>query len=230
MEIKSGTQLTLDKIMTNQSYTPTYEDIFPKVKAILMTVNQAIEVAIPGSKEFFETKEKIIDRYLFPHLVRFFLKDQLETIGLSVKMEEEEEPITDYLFKSLTNNGLMISYNGFRLKILKADNGDLPVPYSDAKSKYYNQQLPLIQDFPSDSKTVCPNLIILWEINSNYDFLQLRLACPKSGYKTRDSVKAYFNEPVPHTAELIKTTKQEVIEEDLEVVKKEVDIKETDIQ
>lgn len=229
MEIKIGTQLTLDKIMIEQSYTPTYEEIFPKVTPLLITVNQAIEDAIPRAKGFFETQNKNIDRYLFPHLVRFFLKGQLETNDLSVKMEEEEEPITEYLFESLTNNGLIISYNGFRLKILKADNGKLPVPYSDAKSKYYNQQLPLISDFPNNSKTICPNLIILWEINSNYDFYQLRLACPKSGNKTRESVQAYFNEPVPHAAELIKPKKQEVIEEDIKIVKKEVDIKKENI-
>jgi hypothetical protein len=136
-------------------------------------------------------------------------------------MDEEEEPETEYHFESLTNNGLMVSYNGFRLKIFKSDNGDLPIPYSEAKSRYYSQQLPLLEDLPVNSKIIHPNLIVLWSVNFKYDFYELRLACPKSGNKTRDSVQAYFNEPVPHSVELIKAKEQVNIEDDIKVVKKE---------
>ena len=218
MRIGESEQLTLDQIITNQSYTPSFVDIFPKVKPLLIMVNQSLEDAIPSAKEFFETQSKSIDRYLFPHLVRFYVKSDLETAGLSIQMdEEEEEPEAGYQFERLVNNGLSGTYNGFRFRILKADKGELPIPFSGAKKRYYNQQLPLLLDMPPDSKVVRPNLVILWEVNTKYNFHQLRLACPKSGDKTRDSVEAYFNEPIPHAAELVKAKKSKAAEEDVDL-------------
>jgi len=218
MRIGESEQLTLDQIITNQSYTPSFVDIFPKVKPLLIMVNQSLEDAIPSAKEFFKTQSKSIDRYLFPNLVRFYVKSHLETAGLSIQMdEEEEEPEASYQFERLVNNGLSGMYKGFRFRILKADKGELPIPVSRAKKRYYNQQLPLLLDMPLDSEVVCPNLVILWEVNTKYNFHQLRLACPKSGDKTRDSVEAYFNEPIPHAAELVKAKKSKAAEEDVDL-------------
>jgi len=222
MKIIKGEQLTLAQIITKGCYTPSFEDIFPKVKPLIIMVNQYLEGAIPRAKEFFETQGKSIDRYLFPHLVRFYVKIQLETAGFSIQMDEEEEPEASYEFERLVNNGLSGSYNGFRFRILKADKGELPIPFSGAKKRYYNQQLALLLDLPPDSELVRPNLIILWEVNTKYDFHQLRLACPKSGDKTRDSVEAYFNEPVPHAAELLKAQESRLAEEDLDLDIKEI--------
>jgi len=218
MKTVKSEQLTLDQIITGQSYVPSFADIFPKVRPLLILVNQSLEDAIPSAKEFFEAQDKSIDRYLFPHLVRFYVKSQLETAGLSIQMdEEEEEPETNYQFERLVNNGLSGTYNGFRFRVLKADKGELPIPFSNAKKRYYNQQLPLLLDMPPDSEVVRPNMVILWEVNMRYDFHQLRLACPKSGDKTRGSVEAYFNEPVPHAAELLKARESRVAEDDLDL-------------
>jgi len=218
METGKSTQLTLDQIITNQSYTPSFTEIFPKVKPLLIMVNQSLEEAIPRAKDFFETQEIDIDRYLFPNLVRFHAKSHLETAGLSIQMDEEEESETGYQFERLVNNGLSGTYNGFRFRILKADKGELPIPgVSVTKKRYYNQQLPLQLDIPFDSECIHLNLVILWEVNFKYDFYQLRLACPKSGGNTRDSVQAYFNEPIPHAAELIKAREVKTSEEEIEL-------------
>jgi hypothetical protein len=222
MRVGESEQLTLDQIITSQSCTPSFMDIFPKVKPLLIMINQSLEDAIPNAKEFFETQSKSIDRYLFPNLVRFYVKSHLETAGLSIQMDEEEEPEASYQFERLVNNGLSGTYNGFRFRILKADKGELPIPYSEVKKRYYNQQLPLLLDMPPDSEVVRPNLVILWEVNTKYDFHQLRLACPKSGDKTRDSVEAYFNEPIPHAAELVKAKKSKAAEEDVDFNIKEI--------
>lgn len=222
MKIEIGGQLTLDQIITNQSYTPAFVDVFPKVRPLLIMINQSLEDAIPKAKEFFEVQGKSIDRYLFPNLVRFYAKSHLETAGLSIQMDEEEEPETGYQFERLVNNGLSGTYNGFRFRILKADQGELPIPFSGAKRRYYNQQLPLILDVPPDSTVIRPNLIILWEVNTKYDFYQLRLACPKAGGKTRDSVEAYFNEPVPHAAELMKVKILKATEDDVDLTIKQI--------
>ncbi len=87
-----------------------------------------------------------------------------------------------------------------------------------------------MEDLLPDIKNIRLNLIILWEVTLNFDFYQLRLACPKSGYKTRDSVEAYFNEPVPHAAELVKVKKSNIVEEDIEITKKEVEMPKDNIQ
>jgi hypothetical protein len=63
MQKTNEKQLTLDKIIGNQNYIPTFEDIFPKVKSPLIQINQALEIAVPNAKGFFETQSKEIDRY-----------------------------------------------------------------------------------------------------------------------------------------------------------------------
>lgn len=208
-------------------YTPNFEDIFPKVKPLLIKVHQAFEEAVPEAKEFFESQEKNIDRYLFPNIVRYYVKDLLESAGFAIEMDEDEESVVDYQFQRLVNNGLSGTFKGFRFRILKADRGQLPVPGpSKPKQQFYNQQLPLHFGMPFDEyiKIVRPNLIVLWEVDAHHDFLRLRLACPKTGGVTRDSVQDYFNEPVPHAAELVKSKATEEFEEDIQVTKREKEI------
>lgn len=206
-------------------YTPTFEEIFPKVRRLLIRTHQALEEAIPKSKEFFETENRDIDRYLFPNLVRYYMKHFLEKVGYSVENDEDEESNVEYQFQRLVNNGLSGIFNGFRFRILKAaENGELPIPgLSERKQLYYNQQLYLPFYRPNElvGQHIRPNLIILWEIDSNTDFLQQRLACPKSGGKTKDSVQAYFNEPIPHGVELVKGKVSEETEEEIQVTRKE---------
>lgn len=207
---------------------PTFEEIFRKIRPLLIFTTQALEEAVPRAKDFFEGQGKGVDKYLFNDLVRYYVKCSLENAGFSVEEEEQEETVTDYQFHGLANNGLAGAFNCFRFRILKADHGELPLPGpSETKQQYYNQQLPLLFDIPFDEyvKTVHPNLLILWEVDAHHNFAQLRLACPKSGGKTRDSVQAYFNEPIPHAAEIVKgkmaTPEAEEGEEDIQITEKE---------
>ena len=59
MKTGIGEQLTLDQIIINQSYTPTFKDIFAKVKPLIIMITQSLEDAIPRAKEFFETQNKL---------------------------------------------------------------------------------------------------------------------------------------------------------------------------
>lgn len=225
MELKINKHSTPGNIITtNLPYVPTFEDIFPRVRPLLVVTTQAIEEAIPNAKGFFEAQGKSIDKYLFPNIVRYHIKCFMETTGLSVVMDEDEESVIEYQFQRLVNNGLSGIFSGFRFRILKADQGDLPIPGpSELKQQYYNQQLPLQFDIPLEEyiKSVHPNLIILWEVDNQHNFFQLRLACPKTGGKTRHSVEAYFNEPIPHAAELVKSKTIREPEEDIQITKKQ---------
>ena len=216
-----------NNITVELPYTPSFGDIFPRVKPLLIVIHQAFEEAVPKAKDFFELQEKSIDRYLFPNIVRYYLKELLQSAGFSIEMDEDEESLIEYQFQRLVNNGLSGTFNWFRFRILKTDHGELPVPGpSKPKQQYYNQQLPLHFGMPFDeyTKTVHPNLIILWEVDAHHDFLRLRLACPKTGGTTRGSVQGYFNEPVPHSAELVKSKVAEELEEDIQVTKKESEV------
>jgi len=213
-------------ISTKLPYTPTFEDVFPNVRWLLIHTNQAVEEAVPKAKEFFTASGKAVDKYLFNDLVRYYAKCRLQNYGFSV--EDDEKEIADYQFKALANNGLSGSFNGYPFRILKADRGDLPLPGpSERKQKFYHQQLCLPFDIALDehTRTTRLNLLVLWEVDVYYNFTQLRLACPKAGGNTRESVEAYFNQPIPHAAEIVarRTTAGGVTRgpEEIQITKKE---------
>lgn len=210
-------------------FLPPYEEVYADFKPILPTFYHALETAIQNAKAQFKLwgKEKV-DRFLFSHLVRYFAKDILNTDKLPIFDEFPEEDI-EYKFNLLVNNGLSGVYNGYSFRILKSAKGEIPLPPSKERLKYYNHQLfmtSLFEDKVSSIIKVRPNILILWDINSNYELTQLRLACTKASDLNQTKVQVHFNEPISHPAETM-SEKPKDIKEDLPISKKEAEIEET---
>jgi len=216
-DINSG-----NKITTELPSEPKFEDIYRETVALLIRTHEVMEKVIPQAKELFEKKGKPVNIYLFNDLVRYYAKELLEDSGFPV--EDDVEEVTEYEFKALLNNGLSGKFNGHRFRILKADHGSVPMPVSGTKKEFYTQppQLPLPLE---PSIKVRHNILILWEVDNQYNFLWLRLACPKAVGVTRASLEVYFNKPLPHAAEMIKIKDTAITTseypEDIKVTKKE---------
>jgi hypothetical protein len=185
-----------------------------------------MEKVIPQAKEFFVNIDKPVDIYLFNNLVRYYAKEILQDSGFTV--EDDVEEVNEYEFKPLCNNGLFGKFNGHFFRILKADHGSVPMPVSRKRREFYTQppQLPLPLDaLDKPGMKAGHNILILWEVDNQYNFLGLRLACPKAVGKTRESLEVYFNKPLPHAAEMIKTKATAITtsedSEDITVTKKE---------
>ena len=164
------------------------KDLEPLINDVYAALEDAPRLA---KEKFFEPQELKIDPFLINDIIRFYVKRYLTKLQFDVT--------EDYEVDDLANNGLKVRYHGYHVRILKADNGQLPVPgISENKKAFYNQQLTLDSlDFnKSNDDHLRPNILLLWELTDDYDFKQMLVACPKSGGKTRQSVTSYFNEPI----------------------------------
>lgn len=189
-----------NKITISSPVQPRFDDIYRETLTLLVRTHEVMERVIPQARELFEERGKSPDIYLFNDLVRYYARELLDKSGFA--LEDDGEDVTEYKFRALLNNGLSGTFNGRRFRILKSDHGSVPMPASRAKREFYTQP-PQLRLQLEPSVTVRHNILILWEVDDQYNFLRLRLACPKSVGVTRASLEVYFNEPLPHAAEMI---------------------------
>lgn len=164
---------------------------------------ESMETILPYFKE--RNPPVTVDRMLVNHMVRSEMKRILGSKGIAV--EEDDDGVngdtSELEMISLPQNGLFGSFANYDFRILKSDRGRPPVPGpSTLRQVWYGQQGSLF-GFKSEAD-LRPNVIFLWDFDSNYRSVNLRLACPKQGGKTRSSVATYWNKPVPHPVEMVK--------------------------
>lgn len=126
------------------------------------------------------------DVWLSPSLVRYHVLKDLEGSG-SLPLRAD--------LQGLANNGLIFSTRETNVRVLKSDEGDLPVPGQSIARRAFYQQLPL--GFVEEDAESPLNLVLLWDADRDYELIDLSLACPKAGALTRASVEAHWNHPLP---------------------------------
>jgi hypothetical protein len=157
-----------------------------------------------------------IDRALAPALVRKGAKRDLLATGKREKVEVVEDaspdspaglsPNADPTGKAefLSNLGLAVSAEGIRFRILRSDDGTVPVPGpSKARQAFYSQEAyfpgwdAMVREaighnvaIPSD----VTNCILHWDTDDEYNLTNVYLALPLSGDTTRESVQLHWNE------------------------------------
>jgi len=149
---------------------------------------------------YFKARDLEINRALVTCMIRYEVKIRLLNAGLDV-IEEPSDNLVDFdlSVEQLANNGLAGSFAGYSFKILKADDGRLPVPgHSRRKQDFYAQQLPLLE--LAAEASFRPNVVILWGFDPAYAIVQLRLAVPKAGAFSRASVQEHYNVSIMHPA------------------------------
>jgi hypothetical protein len=160
-------------------------------KVVASTLAKAIKVA----DDFFKAGRPF-DANFFADWVRYearelFRVEQLETTDADDSAIETQ---------TVANMGLQLYQNGLLFKVLKATNGMAPVPATEARINFFNQQLSVIKD--PRTKSLLPvdlNLIYLWECDDLRAFSGLTLLCPKSGGRSRESVTWHWIAPISIT-------------------------------
>ena len=151
---------------------------------------------------YFSRRERAINERLATDMLRYEMLSHLQQRG--IKAEEVNEPsLADddpkLQVDSIPNNGIQGTFNDWPFKILRSRDGRIPTPGNSIKRRaYYNQsgyqQFPL---FPADEDfQPRPNAVLLWNFDSPYESLHLRLAVP-SNVSDSGIVHCYYNEPVP---------------------------------
>jgi hypothetical protein len=193
---------------------PTFPHVLLQLQPIVPAMYGAIEAALQRTREFFEAEGMPIDRSLAPNLVRYYAKRLLAAEG-QVAVEEEAMSTSDYELQPLPNNGLSLTYDRHEIRILKSDDGAMPVPgESQSRQEFWNwngqQEFVFTYDneLTADSEEELPSLhlVVLWDVDSNYMLNKLLLGCPTSGNTTKESVSVYFLEEIPHPIEAIDLT------------------------
>jgi len=196
----------------NQPNIPGPDDTLISLRPLIPHVFHALEAGVEAARTFFDESQHKPDPYLFPCLVRYHAKLQLQS----------REQAAEYDLDSLANNGLFLAFGGHSIRILKSDDGKLPVPgWSRIKQEFYSQQLSFAfmtgESKPSDARL---NLVILWDLDPLWNLEKLTLVCPKAGGLTRESVEVYWEVQLPHPA-LLETAEVPLVEtEDLPITLK----------
>jgi hypothetical protein len=189
---------------------PGPEETLAQLAPLIPPLYRSIEASVQEARSFFDDREERVDPFLFPCLVRYHAKLLLEEAGQTA----------DYELDDLANNGLYLRFGGFQIRILKSDNGKLPVPGpSKPKQEFYSQQLEFDFMQSKSGQPACSllNLVILWDLSSLRNLERLTLVCPKAGSTTRDSVEQHWEIQIPHPADSMKTEPGITIVEDLEI-------------
>ena len=178
---------------------PSPEEVQKDLELIVPHIHTALEHGTLNARDFFEREDpdKLVDRYLAPNLVRYWAKKHLQNVGLQVT----EEP-AEFDLKPLPNNGLCLSAGHYRLRILKSDDGDPPIPGdSVSRQNFYHQiSIVLTTEDGTEIQEEVRNLLILWDIDRSYNLSGLSLAYPKSGKNTKASVQVHWHVPLEHPA------------------------------
>lgn len=189
---------------------PGPEETLAQLASLILPLYRSIEASIQEARGFFDEREVSVDPYLFPCLVRYHAKLFLEEAGQTA----------DYELDDLANNGLYLRFGGYQIRVLKSDNGKLPVPgTSRPKQEFYSQQLEFdfMQSAPGQPIRGLLNLVVLWDVTGLRNLERLTLVCPKAGSTTRDSVEQHWEIQIPHPAYLQESGPQFEVVEDLEM-------------
>ncbi|MCL5883908.1 MAG: hypothetical protein M1377_00890 [Deltaproteobacteria bacterium] len=169
---------------------PSPQVVLGDLSQLIPTLYDAIEAATAYARDFFEKREESVDTFFTPGLVRYITKQCLKAAGQTA----EEEDVFDV--GVMANNGLLLTYGTYRIRILKADGGDLPVAGpSKARQAFYHQ---LSLGLPGEEQWEKVNLVVLWDVDREYLFKELLLACPKGGGTSKSSIEKHWICPIPH--------------------------------
>jgi hypothetical protein len=183
---------------------PSPQEALAELEEVIPALYQAMETGCEEALQFFveraDRDKQIgrgdgrvdIDTDLHPSLVRFFAKREFDRLRVDADLFERE---------NLRNNGLSLKPTGrFNLRILKNDDGRVPLAGSSAsKLRYYQQAIPLLM---LEQETQRPwNLVVLWFLNEVKGLDYLSLVCPKTA--DDKAVEVWWQEPIPHPATTI---------------------------
>lgn len=167
-------------------------DLVPITPALYRTLEAAVFMA----HNYFAQRERDVDLSHHANIVRYEAK---------VLFEEQNFPMGD-----LANNGVLLTYKNYRIRILKADQGRVPCPGTTRAKQQFYRQLPLarVGDAPASVRPPeeITNLLLIWDVTATYALADLLVACPKYGDADRASVETFWKELLPHPAELVAPT------------------------
>lgn len=167
------------------------ELVMAALEPLLLAVYEAFEIVLPEVEDLIAREG--IDRTsaIFNHLVRCKAKSRLRRFDC--KDEGEEEGV--FQLEHVLMDGLALEYRGLRFRILKG--AVLPTAQSVQRQRFYQQELPIWS--PAMPAPSLRTLVILWDVDSTWQFAHLYLVAPKGG--DARTAEFYWQREITHPAE-----------------------------
>lgn len=201
------------------THTPQPEEILKKYTPTLKLLVAALLEGAKHARAYADWMDESVDRTLSPAHVRkgakrFLDKQQKDSVSVS---DEEVEFEAEYL----PNLGLSVAVDRIKFRILKSDNGSLPVPGPSRKrQQFYAQQGSLFPAIKGEDAKSLPraNLVLHWVPDDEYNLSRVSLAYPTAGKETRASVKSAWDEVIWRSGSKIASgTQTEASTEELDI-------------
>lgn len=167
---------------------PDPEDVIDDLLEFVPLAYAAIEAGSTEARSFFDDRGDEYESYLFSDIVRYGAKKHFERHRRKVELE-----IID-----LANNGLLLSHNGYPIRIRKAYRYGVAVPGSFAMEQFHAQSFNLLNEVSGKA-----NLFVLWDVYKPSFTLapDLYVACPKRNTaRFPDSADLHWMWKLPNVA------------------------------
>jgi hypothetical protein len=178
---------------------PEFSVVRRDLDPILPGLYAAVEYGAQVGEEFFTQQGTPQDPYLFAHLLRFFAQRHLKSAG-----EDLEELALD----PQGNNGVLIRYGKYQLRLLKARKNGLPLPgHSQSRLAEY-RQVAFFDGFTgwdNCSLQATISLLMLWDVDPRKRVVGLSLALPQAGFADPQSYRCHWMQPLSHPTETMMT-------------------------
>jgi hypothetical protein len=127
----------------------TYQQTLRRLQPIVPVVFDALQAGLAVSVEDHVRKKirRKADPHYFSHVARRITCEELRSVGLLVTDPEHER-------SALPMSSIQIDHAGARLWVLRASNGEIPLPLSPRKQAFYRQE-PTLEGWD--------NLLLLWD-------------------------------------------------------------------
>ncbi len=167
------------------------DEVLSAVDPLLIAIFEAFEIVLPEVEQIIEREGIERTPAIFNHLIRCKAKARLRAFDC----QDEDNGIKSFQIEQVMLDGLAIEYRGLRFRILKGST--LPAAQSTQRQRFYQQELPIWSpDMPAPSLRT---LVVLWDVDSTWQFAHLYLVAPKSG--DARTAESYWQREIGHPAE-----------------------------
>jgi hypothetical protein len=163
------------------------EQVLASLSDILPRVYQAIEESLVTARAHFESR----DRGFYPWLTAHILRDETKTAIDKIRLTDVDLMLSDFDREDIAFSGLSIIYGKYRIKIYKGKNGVLPASGRTKANRDFFYQ-PSLGDYFEYL-----NLVIIWNVDINYNLVDMRLACPRYPEKYPENSQEHWSIPIP---------------------------------
>jgi hypothetical protein len=170
---------TLPKIDPNdtRSIKSHRNAVCKKFASLFDAIDLTFAESVPRAADIFKLFGGAPDLTVHAANTRYLAKVSLDTRNLPF----EDEEVPDYEMPHIANCGLCLHLEGCEVRILKAALGGIPKAASEARSRFYSSNQLTLPFDSSDSSAGEPtlNLIILWDVGTDYSYSGIEIACPR---------------------------------------------------